>query len=324
MRAILFVVAMACVSTVSAAPIDWPPSDAALKDAVAAQEAPVAPASPAAAPWTLRVVTYNIHGITPWSNNDPQLDEKSKGRYLEIAARLRRQRAAGTAPHVVVIQEAFNHWSAKAAREAGYPFVLEGNGARFGKVGGAGLFILSEFPVFSSSNMDYSDCTGYDCLANKGAMHARIVVPEVQRSFDIYNTHMNADEPPAKPEDSMKARMVQIREFAAFVRRTREPGIPAVLAGDFNFIAGNADYALFRTLLSGTNVLEECARAACTGDAPGPILRESVDHQYHLPGERSGVAAAHVERTFTEPHDGEPLSDHWGLEARYRLVRRQP
>lgn len=325
MRALLFVAAIVCVETVVASPIDWPPSTAALRDAVASQDAPAAPASPsAAAAWTLRVVTYNIHGIVPWTSNDPKIDEKSKGRYLEIAARLRRQRAAGTAPHVVVIQEAFNHWSAKAAREAGYPYVLEGNGARFGKIGGSGLFILSEYPVYTASNANYSDCTGYDCLANKGVMHARIVVPEVQRSFDVYNTHMNADEPPAKPEDSMKARMVQIREFAAFVRRTRDPGIPAILAGDFNFFAGNADYALFQALLSGTNVLAECSSTPCTGDAPGPILRESVDHQYHLPGSRGGVATAHIERTFTEPHGGEPLSDHWGLEARYRLVRRQP
>lgn len=329
MRAILLAAAVMCSATVRSEPVGGffdgsePPSIAALRDAVAAQ---AAPAAPAAAEWTLRVVTYNIHGIMPFVQNDPKFEEKSKGRYREIAARLRRLRAEGKAPHVVVIQEAFNHWAAKAAREAGYPHVLEGNGARFGKIGGSGLFILSEYPVLTSSNADYSDCTGFDCLANKGAMHARIVVPEAQRSFDVYNTHMNADEPPATPEDSMKARMAQIRDYAAFVRRTREPGSPAILAGDFNFRAGNADYALFQSLLSGTSVLEECSRSACAGDAPGPILRRSVDHQFHLPGTRGGVAAAYVAQTFKEPHGGEPLSDHLGLEARYRLsgLRRQP
>ena len=269
--------------------------------------------------WTLRVVTYNIHGITPFDKQDPKELEKAKGRYREIAARLRRQRAAGTAPHIVMIQEAFNHWSAKAAREAGYPYVLEGNGPRFGTIGGSGLFILSEYPVFAAANMDYKECTGYDCLANKGVMHARIVVPERMRSFDVYNTHMNADEPPATPADSMKARMAQIRDYAAFVTRTRDAGSPAVLAGDFNFKAGNADYALFQSLLSGTNAADECSASPCTGDAPGPILRGSVDHQFHLAGARGRGAAAHFARTFTEPHDGEPLSDHWGLEARYRL-----
>lgn len=57
----------------------------------------------------------------------------------------------------------------------------------------------------------------------------------------------------------------------------------------------------------------------------GPLADQfPVDHQFHLAGSRGGVAAAHVAQTFTEPHGGEPLSDHWGLEARYRLVRGQP
>lgn len=114
--------------------------------------------------------------------------------------------------------------------------------------------------------------------------------------------------------------MAQIRDYAAFVRRTREPGNAAILAGDFNFRSGNADYALFQSLLAGTNALEECSRSACAGDAPGPILGRSVDHQFHLPGSRGGVAAAYVAQTFKELHDGEPLSDHLGLEARFRLT----
>ncbi len=269
---------------------------------------------------TLSVLTYNIHGIMPTAKREPEVEEKAKNRFREIAARLRRLRAEGKAPQVVMIQEAFNHWSAKAARESGYPYILEGNGARLGKVGGSGLFILSEHPVFISGNADYKECTRFDCLANKGIMHARVVVPEWMRSFDVYNTHMNADEPPASPEESMKARLAQIRDFAAFVRRTREPGIPAVLAGDFNFRQGNADYALFESLLGGTNAGEECARSACAGDPPGPIMKETVDHLYRLDGTRGGLKAAGFARTFTEPHDGEPLSDHWGLEARWRLV----
>jgi endonuclease/exonuclease/phosphatase family metal-dependent hydrolase len=294
---------------------------AALCAASAAVAAPARAADAAAPEWELRALTYNIHGIMPTAKRDPAAEEKAKSRYAEIAARLRRLRAAGKAPHVVVIQEAFNHWSAKAARDSGYPYILEGNGARFGKIGGSGLFILSEYPVFVSSNMDYKECTGFDCLANKGAMHARVVVPELMRSIDVYNTHMNADEPPAKPEDSMKARMSQIRDFAAFVKRTRDPGAAAVLAGDFNFVAGNADHALFESLLGGTNVLAECAGGACAGDDPAPILRETVDHLYRLDGTRFRLEASRVERTFKEPHRGEPLSDHWGLEARWRLER---
>lgn len=267
--------------------------------------------------WRLRVLTYNIHGIFPALRDGGNDQEKARGRYREIAARLRRLREEGRAPQVVVIQEVFNPWAAKAAREAGYPFVVEGNGPRSGKPLGSGLFILSEYPIIASGLGDYGGCTSFDCFANKGVLHARILVG-ADRSFDVYTTHMNADTPGVRRENLLRVRLEQIREFAAFVARTRDPKVPAVVAGDFNFRAGNEDYALFRSLTGAASVLEECARASCEGDPPGPILEKSVDHHFFLSGNGSPVAAEGIARTFTKPYHGRPLSDHWGLEAVYR------
>ena len=94
-----------------------------------------------------------------------------------------------------------------------------------------------------------------------------------------------------------------------------------MLAGDFNFLAGAADHALFESLLGGGNALSDCLGGACAGDDPAPILRETVDHLYRVDGTRFRLKAVRVERAFKEPHRGEPLSDHWGLEARWRLER---
>jgi len=273
--------------------------------------------------WTLRVETYNVHGITPWSVKGPD-DAKALGRYREIARRLRAARASGKGPQLVTIQEAWNPLSARTAKEAGYPYVVEAAPARLGKVGGSGVYVLSEYPVVAAKTMDYKECTGYDCLATKGAVHVRVVVSELGRLVDLYATHMNADEPPATPEDSLKARMAQIREFAAFVKRTRDPGSVAVLAGDFNFKASGPDYALFKALTGAANAAEQCLASRCTGADPGPILRGSVDHLFQLPSPRSELTPAHLARTFTELHEGKPLSDHLGLEAWYRLTPRAP
>lgn len=282
--------------------------------------APAAPPSPA--PFVLRVLTYNIHGILPKARPDEEEEPEAqaRSRFREIARRLRALREEGRAPHVVALQEAFNPWADAAAKEAGYPFLRAGAGPRLGKLGGSGLWILSEFPVERAETLDYRDCTGFDCLANKGALHVRVFVPALLRSLDLYGTHMNADEPPAKPEDSMAARVAQIREFAAFVARTRAPKAPLVAAGDFNFLPGNADYAAFASRVPAGNPAESCAAAgACTGDAPGPVWRASVDHHFFAAAESLEVAPSHFAQTFKEPHEGKPLSDHLGLEVHYLL-----
>jgi endonuclease/exonuclease/phosphatase family metal-dependent hydrolase len=267
-------------------------------------------------PFVLRVLTYNIHGILPWLSGEKQ--EKILARYKEIARRLRHGRAEGTAPHIVAIQEAWTPYAAIAAKDAGYPYVLAGASASSGKLAGAGLFLLSEFPVELSETVDYGHCTGFDCLATKGVQHVRVRVPEMGRSLDVYNTHMNADGKPAKPEDSRKARLGQIKTYAAFVKKTRDPASPAVLLGDFNFKTWGEDYLTFDGLLGALHAAKDClASGDCTGDDAATIWNEAIDHALALPGSGGALKASHIARTFKEPYEGKPLSDHLGLEARY-------
>jgi hypothetical protein len=114
--------------------------------------------------------------------------------------------------------------------------------------------------------------------------------------------------------------MAQIKDFAAFVKRTRDASGPAVMAADFNFTYPAADSTLFEKLTGATSAEKTCLAGSCTGDAPGPILKESDDHQFTLAGKRGGLKAIHVAQTFKEPHKGKPLSDHWALESVYSFV----
>jgi endonuclease/exonuclease/phosphatase family metal-dependent hydrolase len=313
MRPALF----ACLLAVSAS------AEPSLPRAFQRAKAAVAPAPGAPAqkpPIVLRAMTYNVYGILPWSDDGPDEppDEKALGRrYKEIAKRLRRLRAQGLAPHVVGVQEAWHSLSAAAAKEAGYPHVAAGASARLGKLAGAGLYIMSEHPILKASTVNYKECTGWDCVANKGAQHARILVPGLG-PVDVYNTHMNADGKPAKPEDSQKARMAQIRDFAKFVRLTRDKANPAVFLGDFNFASGTADYALFERLLEPGNAAKDCVLSRdCEGQDPGPIWRDAIDHVFRLDGTGAALKAAYVGHALTEPWEGKPLSDHKALEARF-------
>ncbi|MBI3551856.1 MAG: endonuclease/exonuclease/phosphatase family protein [Elusimicrobia bacterium] len=278
---------------------------------------------PSQGPWVLRVLTYNVHGISPTlTAQDEQIQAQSLGRYREIARRLREARASGSGPQIVAIQEAWHGLSARTATESGYPYVVKGGGAKFPKLGGSGIYILSEFPVVASETIAYKECTGWDCVATKGALHVRVVVPELSQTLDVYTTHMNADEPPAKPADSRKARMAQIKDFAAFVRRTRDPAVPAVMAADFNFTYPGEDSALFERLVGASNSEKSCAASGdCAGDDPRAVLKDSVDHQFYIPGRQGSLKPTRVAQTFREPHNGKPLSDHWGLEESYILLR---
>jgi endonuclease/exonuclease/phosphatase family metal-dependent hydrolase len=282
--------------------------------------APFSKPAPAAKPWTITVLSYNIHGIV-LANGTPEekqaAEAQALSRFREIARRLREMRKNGTAPKLVAIQEAFHLLSNKAAKESGYPHIVSGGGMKpgRGKAVGSGLYILSEYPVLRQESIDFGskDCTGWDCWANKGAQRVRVSVPELGTTLDFYNTHMNADQDDVPEAESRAMRLKQARQFAEWIAATRGQNAPTVIAGDFNFRKGAEDYELFGALTGAANAGEACERSgSCSGDAPGPVLG-GVDHLYTL----GALAPEDFRQTWKEPYNGEPMSDHWGLEARF-------
>ncbi len=277
------------------------------------------PAPAAPREMVLRVLTYNIWGI-PLGDDEKRIGRHA--RYGEIGRMLAARRAAGTAPHIVAIQEAFHPRTAELAREAGYPHVRYGGKERRPGLLPSGLVVLSEFPIEAYGTVSFRECTGMDCFANKGAMHVRIAVPGLPQPIEFFNTHLNADSesPSPPPEETRRIRITQIEQIVPFMRAAVVAGAPVIFPGDFNFRPPEADYLLMGAYPLA-NVADQCLRGSCTGDRdPGPVWGESVDHQFYASGSEVALTPVHVEQTFKEPVDGTPLSDHVGLEAHYRLT----
>ena len=265
----------------------------------------------------LRVLTFNINGL-------PTHPKKKHERYRATGKILGRLRQEGKAPHLVAIQEAFHGRTKELSDEAGYPYLAWGQGPAPGKLMGSGLLVLSEYPLDAASTTDYQKCAGWDCFANKGALHVSVRVPGFPEAVDFYDTHLNADGNNGADEgEAQKARDSQIAALIAFVGETRKPGAPLLFAADFNFQPGFPDYEAFSRGLSLRNAAEECSISKdCAGDRDAEgIWRSSVDHHFYASGSEAGVRVrpVSVEQTFKEPVDGQPSSDHLGLEVHCRL-----
>lgn len=272
--------------------------------------------APAVQEISLTVLTYNIQGL-------PSEDEAWHDRYAKIGKILSEQRDKGTAPQIVAIQEAFHPRTDELVAESGYPYF------RFGARGNShnplpsGLIILSEYPIETAATIDYRSCVGWDCWANKGALHVRVRFPGLAVPLDIFNTHMNAgpDDPSSERDRAMEVRREQSLELLKFIRDVSLPEAARILPGDYNFRPGDSDYEAYARGLGGANAAETCAvEKNCAGEAdPGKAWRESVDHIFFKAPEGTELKPVSLEQNFKENVDGKPLSDHWGLQTRYLL-----
>ncbi|MCC7442532.1 MAG: endonuclease/exonuclease/phosphatase family protein, partial [Bdellovibrionales bacterium] len=270
----------------------------------------------------LKVLSYNIYGVPL-----PGVDHT---RYRRIGQILAARRAAGTAPQVVLLQEAFHGNSEELVRAAGYPFSVKGppgEGARYN----SGLRVLSEFEITRSSWAVFSQCVSWDCLARKGILHARLKVPGLPQELELYTTHMNADPEDSTfwtdAEESLIVRITQLGEAREFIWETARSQAPLIFAGDFNFHPSGDDYLMFSGGTGFENAAEQCGRSptSCAwpeGQDPTRDWRGSVDHQFYREGRspRVDVEPARFEKSFRGPvHQGGKLSDHDGLEIDYAL-----
>ena len=111
------------------------------------------------------------------------------------------------------------------------------------------LAIASRFPIIEVHSMVFTDCSfPRDCLADKGAIHARLwrgPGHPASDSIDVFVTHLDT---------GGDIRPGQLNELAAFIQTYDDPDTPAVIMGDFN-IRGNTgsepEYLLMRSTLGG-------------------------------------------------------------------------
>ena len=309
------------------------------------------------APWggaPLTVMTYNVHGL-PW----PVIADR--GAALDaIGTRLAALRARGAAPHVVVLQEAFSSAARRIGARSGYRYVLDGPGTdavspfpetplpqryrRRGEGLGAwltsGLVLLSDYPVVASWQAVFprSDCAGYDCLANKGVMLARISVPGLALPVDLVTAHVNSRTATHTPLDHADAAYQrQLVLVARFVRDHSDPRLPLIFAGDLNLDSvdlriaalegARAGWVAARGDSQGGAVVAICGRRVgpChLGLGFGSIEtgQRNNDWQIFAGGRDVAIRATQARLHFRPDGAGRMLSDHQALIVDYRLALR--
>lgn len=292
----------------------------------------------------LSVLIYNVEGL-PWParrNRGPLLDQ--------IGEELARMRQEGTAPDVLLVQEAFTARGARIGETAGYANRVRGpsasdmaepglveqghidgrrfrKGERSGKLLGSGLYVFSDYPVVEVHRRGFSRhaCAGLDCLSAKGTLMVRIVIPGMPSPVDIMTAHMNAQGAARVREArTLAAHRYQTLESAQFLLDTRDPANPLILGGDFNMRRSpgrlehfdqHKPYHIVRRWCSEPG--HDCdVRMSWDGDAP---WLDTQDLQVFDDGQLVSVRPLRVEAVFDGPETGGKLSDHDGYLVTYGL-----
>jgi len=291
----------------------------------------------------LDVMTYNIEGLG-WPAREGRAAELA-----EIGRRLAELRREGLAPDVVVFQEMFSRAAVRAVHRAGYPAEVAGPSQferrdlpsdgrvpghrkwREGELGfrmaSGGLAIVSRYPIAAHAAEPFSHraCAGLDCLSNKGALLAQIVIPGVPDPVQVFDSHMNSRHASRAPlPRSLASHHLEAHELADFIVARGDPGLPTVLAGDFNMRHSQARFAVFEKTEPLTVVQRYCREdardcevdAAWTDDTP---WLDTEDLQLFRAGKRVDIRPVRVQPMFDGGASGPMLSDHYALRVTYDL-----
>ena len=296
---------------------------------------------------TIRVLSYNVNDL-PWP-----LRKKTKKQLKIIGNDLGRRKSEGTAPDIVLLQEAFTDRSKKLLKNANYPYVIKGPGRRKSEGNltqvqggakiemkaanrgtnskayvGSGLYILSKYPIIERKFELFGErCSGNDCFANKAILLGRIQLPGFKTPLDIITSHMDANK---KSEASAKARLRAFKKQARIVKSfidTFNGPRSAIFAGDLN-IKDVARYNFFTSTIAATNAGQFCLQspARCKTGAnvtPDSLWRQTNDQHFIIEGADFRIVPVFMERNYDQLYKGKHLSDHLGFEVIYEVSERR-
>lgn len=320
-------------------------------DPVAFDAGPAVQVAPDGATFTeISVLTYNVRAF-PWP-----LRLDGAGAMKEIGRQLHVLRAQGRAPDVILIQEGFSDDAQFIAERGGYPYRAHGptradamaaadddraqalragadwtKGETLGPVLGSGLHVFSRYPITETEGAAFGRhaCAGYDCLAGKGVLAARVAIPGVPGGVVVFTTHLNANKRAGVSQArSGRAYEGQLARVRAFIDDTIAADVPVIFGGDFNIKnqAARREQAAL-TLASFSTVHRYCddnaaqCRQTYHGDRRSGWL-EPRDVQGFRDGARVRVQPLDVAALFDGGDDGPMLSDHVGYLVKYRLTWR--
>lgn len=269
----------------------------------------------------LRLGTFNVWGL-------PEVfgfgDDVSSRMHL-IARRL-----AQSDLDLLLIQEAWTEevreTLAAGALDAGFEVACHPRGS-------GGLMTLSRLPIRSAAferfafRGDPERIAQGEFLGGKGFQTLR--VDHAGRPLTVINTHLHARYRRARPRLNSAVRTAQLLEIVGRLHGT--PG-DAIVGGDFNCSAGDAEYEIFRALSRAREL---------GGGAEHPTLSRTnfykrhrsgqdkrIDFLFVRPGPATGFEVSDARLLFAEPARiraiDRSLSDHFGFRATLALRSRLP
>lgn len=297
----------------------------------------------------LSIMTYNVEGL-PWP--------VALGRpaaLAEIGHRFALLRQRGAQPHVVLLQEAFISDAKAVGAAGGYRYFAIGPQARDasavptasigsafradarwrkgeddGKWVDSGLVILSDYPIVSTASMAFPRdvCAGYDCLAAKGALLARIEVPGTSRPVAVVDTHLNSRGASGVSVARANGAFAwQAQAVRRFVSTNVDAATDVILGGDFNIghdplRIGDADRD--GGLLPGGNeaIATVVGRADRAGGLAGDLAAvrdRAKDKEYFRAATGTKLELRDVRVPFGMKAQGFQLSDHLGFVSDFDL-----
>ena len=289
------------------------------------------------------VLTYNIEGL-PWParrNRTPFLQE--------IGQRLATFRSAGEGPDIIVFQEVFSNAASRAVQASGYRSVTSGpragsrqapntEGALPGSRSilkgeirpnflSSGLAIATDYQMLNAAYRPFArgSCAGFDCLSNKGVVFARLAIPGIPGTVDIFNTHMNAQRASGVPvERHAPAHARQTAELAQFANEYGTDNTPIITAGDFNMRNSDVRFYTFTYKVPLENVHRYCSEnpEACDIRQEWPHddqWRRVQNLQLFSSSDVVKVRPIRVEGMFDGGPSGPVLSDHNGFRVVYEF-----
>jgi hypothetical protein len=323
-------------------------------------------ASTGMASMEISVLDYNVAGLPfPIGCGKASRQTDEKGKRIPIACdrsegvraigdALADLRVQGIEPDIILLQEAFIPAVAEIAGRAGYPNWIAGpgpnetgpkyskrasesfiterrfwKGEKWGKRQPSGLLIASNFQISEQFNFPFYEweCAGFDCLANKGVMLARIRIPGLPDLLEIATTHYNAKKASGVPlERAHAAHRLQVDATLEFISQTSDYDLPMIWGGDLN-MRRSEDRINYFVEQSGPDLNEVSSHCLEHPDTCRMRIRnksdepwfETQDLQGWGSGKRVTVEPISVEEIFDQPVDGKMLSDHSGFLVVYRL-----
>jgi len=211
---------------------------------------------------------------------------------------------------------------------------------------GGGLLLLCRHRIVASGSTVYRQCSGDDCLSNKGVLHARVQRTGSPCPVDVFLTHTQAADPTVAGTvaGARVAVRAQIRHLAAFIKASRDPVSPAMLFGDFN-VDAFAHPDLYEYLVQSlgrpadlaplTDVLG-AQRPAGTSEADSGVISsfhpdhparppddparfggtvERLDYLFSFTGALYTQHANRADVVIEQWTPGRDMSDHYGIQA---------